>query len=382
MIRKIVLPALVVAISIGGAMTLMATSPSLEPNTPEPIPTVVRIMDVAPHSVTMSVASQGSVNPNVESQLIPEVSGRIVWMSPALVAGGRFTIDEPLLRLDDQDLRSALQRARANLTRAQAEHQHTRFEHQRLKSLGTRQLASRSQIENALRAYRIAQASLQDATAAHDQAKRDLARSEIKAPFSGLVRAEQVDIGQFIGRGNPIATIYATDIVEVRLPIADQQLAFLNLPLDMQGLLPEGSRPQVTLKADYAGRKLSWHGEIVRTEAEIDMKSRMVHVVARVSNAEQTTPLSVGLFVKAEIAGRTADDVVELPRSALRDNNQVLIVDEENRLRFRTVETLRLFEDKVLISGGLAAGERVCVSPLQTVIEGMPVDPTPGEKEA
>ena len=132
------------------------------------------------------------------------------------------------------------------------------------------------------------------------------------------MRSEQVDIGQFVTRGSAIATIYATEVVEVRLPIADQQLAFLNLPINTQGLLAPQLRPRVTLSADYAGQALTWHGEIVRTEAEIDMKSRMVHVVARVANADQATPLSVGLFVKAEIAGRTADDIVELPRSALR----------------------------------------------------------------
>ena len=185
MIRKVILPLLVVAISVGAAMTLMATSPTLEPNTPAPIPTSVRVMDVVPHSVTMSVQSQGSVNPNVESQLIPEVSGRIVWMSPAMVTGGHFNSGESLVRLDDRDLRSSLQRARANLTRAQAEHQHTRFEHQRLESLSSRQLASRSQIENALRAYRIAQATLQDATAAHEQAQRDLSRDRDQGAFRG-----------------------------------------------------------------------------------------------------------------------------------------------------------------------------------------------------
>ena len=87
----------------------------------------------------------------------------------------------------------------------------------------------------------------------------------------------------------------------------------------------------------------------------------------------------MGLFVRAEIQGRTAENIIELPRSALRDNNQVLVVDAENRLRFRTVEPLRLFEDKVLIATGLDAGERVCLSPIQTVIDGMPVDPTGAE---
>ena len=375
MIQKFIFPVLVLVMAIVAAMVLMANSPSLDPNIPEPIPTVVRVTAVTPGSVTLTVNSQGSVNPNVETQLIPEVSGQVIWMSPALVAGGRFGVGDALLRLDDQDLISALERADASRSRAEAEHQHADFEYQRLESLGERQLASRSQIENALRTFRIAQASLQESVAIHDQAQRDLSRTEIQAPFSGLVRNEKVDIGQFVGRGNSIATIYATDIVEVRLPIADQQLAFLQLPIDMQGLLPPEVRPHVELSANYAGRSLIWEGEIIRTEAEIDTRSRMVHVVARIDNRIQHTPLSVGLFVNGEITGRTAENIIELPRSALRGNDRVLVVDDSNRLRFRKVELLRLFQDKVLISSGLTQGERVCLSPIQTVIDGMPVDP-------
>ncbi|MCZ6889033.1 MAG: efflux RND transporter periplasmic adaptor subunit [Gammaproteobacteria bacterium] len=375
MMKKVLIPALVIVASIFGAMTLMATAPKLTPSSREPIPTTVRVTTVEPQRIRLSVSSQGTVNPSIESQLIPEVSGRVVWMSPALVAGGYFQEGDPLLRLDDQDLRASVARAEATLTRAKAEHQHAGFEYQRLNSLGSRQLASRSQIENSLRGFRIAQAAQQDAEVAFQQAKRDLDRGEIRAPFTGLVRSKKVDIGQFIARGNSIATIYATDIVEIRLPIADAQLAYLNLPLAHRGQLPEELRPTVTLSADYAGRQLNWHGFIVRSEAEIDMKSRMVTVVARVVNSEQENPLSVGLFVNAEIEGVVADNVIELPRNALRNGNRVLIVDDDNRLFYRNIVPLRLYRDKVLIREGLNAGDRVCLSPLQTVIEGMRVKP-------
>ena len=168
---------------------------------------------------------------------------------------------------------------------------------------------------------------------------------------------------------------YAGDQAEVRLPIADRQLAFLNLPVGIRGELPPELQPAVTLTAEFAGQALSWRGRIVRTEAQIDTMSRMVHVVARVDNDDQDSPLAVGLFVSAEIEGLTAEDVVVLPRSALRAGNRVLVVDAEDRLHYRDVEPLRLYQDDVLIRAGLAAGERVCVSPIQTVVEGMPVKP-------
>jgi RND family efflux transporter MFP subunit len=340
------------------------------------------VQEVTPEPIQLTVHSQGTVVPNTESELIPEVSGRVVWISPSLVNGGYFKAGESLLRLEDNDYRSTLERAQSSLTRAEAEYEHARFEYQRLKSLEDRQLASRSQIENQLRAYRVAEASLRDARAAFDQASRDVARTDIKAPFEGLVRQESVDIGQFVSRGAPVATIYADDQAEVRLPIADRQLAFLNVPLGQRGELPAEQQPNVTLTAEYAGRTLTWNGKIVRTEAQIDTSSRMVHVVARVSNADQEVPLNVGLFVNAEIEGLLVDDVVVLPRNALRNGDRVLVVDADNTLHFRDIEPLRLYRDEVIVKSGLAAGERVCVSPLQTAIEGMAVKPVAAGKDA
>ena len=375
MLRRLIVPGVILLISVFGGVTLLATSPHLEPSVPEPVAATVRVLEVAPRSVQLTVRSQGTVAPNTESELIPEVSGRVSWISPSLVNGGTFERGDVLLRLEDQDYRSALARAEAALARAEAEQEHARYEFQRLESLETRQLVSRSALENALRVLRVAEATVQDSRAALDQARRDLARTEVRAPFTGLVRRESVDIGQFVGRGASVATLYASADAEVRLPIADRQLAFLNLPVGIRGELPEALQPAVTLTARYAGRELSWEGRIVRTEAQIDTASRMVHVVARVRNDPAEAPLSVGLFVNAEIDGLTAPDVVVLPRSALRNGNQVLVVDAEDRLRLRSVEPLRQYQDEVLIQSGLNAGERVCVSPLQTVVDGMPVNP-------
>ncbi|NIP13567.1 MAG: efflux RND transporter periplasmic adaptor subunit [Pseudomonadales bacterium] len=375
MMKKLFVPGLVILASIFGAVTLMATAPELKPNAIEPLATTVRVVEVVPQAIRLTVHSQGTVVPNTESELIPEVSGRVEWISPSLVNGGYFERGEVLLRLEATDYRSALTRADAHLDRAEAEFEHAQYEYQRLKSLEARQLASKSQMENSLRASRVAKASLQEARAAIEQAKRDLERTALTAPFDGLVRREAVDVGQFVSRGAPVATVYASDQAEVRLPIADRQLAFLNLPVDHRGELPAEQQPLVTLRAEYAGRSLLWEGTIVRTEAQIDTASRMVHVVARVSNVEQPVPLNVGLFVNAEIEGLLADDIVVLPRTALRNGNRVLVVDSENSLRFRDIEPLRLYKDEVLVQAGLAAGERVCVSPLQTAIEGMPVQP-------
>jgi multidrug efflux pump subunit AcrA (membrane-fusion protein) len=192
------------------------------------------------------------------------------------------------------------------------------------------------------------------------------------------VREERVDVGQFVARGAPLVTLYAVDYAEVRLPVPDRELSYLDLPLAFTD--PAGREgPLVELGAEFAGRAHTWQGRIVRTEGEIDPRSRTVNVVARVedpygrASAERGVPLAVGLFVEAAIQGREVSDAVVLPRTALRDSQQVIVVDDESRLRFRRVDVLRVQGDEVVIGEGLSTGERVCISPLVAPVEGMSV---------
>ena len=385
---KVVAPIAVVGCAIVGAVVIVTTSERLQPSQPEPVAPAVRTIVAEPQAVVMTVSTQGTVSPRTETALVPEVSGNVVWISPNLVAGGYFEAGEPLLRIDDRDYVAAVERARANVNRSEAEQEFAAFELQRLEEIEARQLISRSEVEAGMRAARVAEATLDDARVALEQAERDLARTEIFAPFPGFVRNEQTDPGQFISRGATIANIYAADYVEVRLPIADQQLAYLDLPLTQRGELAEATAPTVTLSANFAGTDFEWSGRIVRTEAEIDSRSRMIQAVARVSAADlsgsgpESLPPPVGLFVNAEIEGRSADDVVVIPRAAIRNASEVLVVDKENRLRYRSVELLRVYGEDAYISAGIENGELICISPLQAVVDGMLVEPVLEREEA
>ncbi len=359
------------------AYGLVVTAPQPAQVEPEEIATSIRVVEVERERIQLTVTSQGSVVPHTESELIPEVNGRVQWVSPNLVAGGYFKKDEVLLKLDDRDHKSTVARSQAALTRARAEEELSRFELARMEELVKKKLTSQSNLESVQRNHRIAQAALQDAKIGLEQARRDLWRTEIRAPYDGLVRTERVDLGQYISRGQSIASIYASQSVEVRLPVADRQLAYLNLPLGHRGELAKELAPDVLLFTDYGGTHYEWHGKLVRTEAEIDSKSRMVTAVVRVENKEgaKQPALPIGLFVNAEIKGRWVDNVITLPRAAVRNQNQVLIVDAENRLRFKTVEVMRFANDEVLITDGLDDGSIVNISPIQTVIDGMRVAP-------
>lgn len=373
MIRVLLIPGLVVLVAILGAGALMATAPELDPQAPAPVAPAVRVLTVHPSTTQLFVHSQGTVEPRTESALIPEVAGRIEWISPALVSGGTFAAGETLLRIEAADYEAALAQARAALAQAEAEAANARFEYERRVALQDRKLVSRSDVEATERRLKVAEAARSSAASGIERARRDLERTRIASPFAGIVRSESVDVGQFVKRGDAVATLYATDAVEIRLPIADDQLAYLDLSLAARGDLDPAAAPDVSLSARFAGRDYRWQGEIVRTEGEIDPRSRMVHVVARVDDADP--PLPVGLFVDAVIAGTQVDGVIRLPRSALRDGGRVLVVDGADRLQFRDIEALRFYQDEVIVAGGLADGDRVCISPIQTVVEGMAVQP-------
>ncbi|MBP6683419.1 MAG: efflux RND transporter periplasmic adaptor subunit [Halioglobus sp.] len=372
--KKLVYPILVLAVGIGIAVLIALNAPRPTPDDYKPLLATVRVIKVKPQAEYLTVTSQGTVEPRSQSELIPEVSGRAVWISPSLVGGGSFARDEVLLRIDDADYRSALVRAEAALKRAGVEQDFAADELKRVESLRGKNLTSQQQLDNVRRAAAVADANLSESQAAVDQARRDLQRTELKAPFDGLVREEHVDLGQFVTRGQNIGTIYATDYVEVRLPIAADQLVYLGLPLSTRGQIPENLRPPVTVAADFGNTRLLWEGELIRAEAEFDARTRMLSGIARL-RTDSALPLPVGMFVQAQIRGRRAENIVRLPRSAMRDNNQVMVIDRDNRLHFRQVSILRLEHDDMLVDGGLQAGELVCVSALQTVVEGMLVNP-------
>jgi RND family efflux transporter MFP subunit len=357
------------------AYGLVKTAPVPEKFTPKELAISIRALEVNRERIRLEVRSQGSVMPYKESELTPEVNGRISWMSPNLLPGGYFSKDEVLLKIDDRDYRSNVARSRATLSRTMAEEELAGFELTRMRELVKKRLTSQSSLEKALRNHKISAAALQDSKIALDQAVRDLQRTEIRAPYEGLVRSEKVDLGQYISRGMNIASIYAAESAEVRLPLADKQLAYLDLTLGQRGELTDEVAPEVLLSTDYGGKHYEWTGKLVRTEAEIDSKSRMVTAVVRVNNKDNIgqPDIPIGLFVNAKIKGRWAEDIVTIPRAALRGQNKVLVV-KDSHIHFRSVQIMRFENDDVLVSKGLESGEIVNISPLQTVVEGMRVE--------
>ena len=298
------LPLFVLLAGFLAAAALIVSGPKIEPQPSRNIAPLVRIVEANPGKHRFVVTTQGTVSPRTESDLIPEVDGRVITMSPALVSGGFFTKGDVLLEIDPLDYEVALEQARANLARAESDLNNENKNHVRQMDLIDRGAISDAEIDNSENRVAIAEAVLREATARLARAERDLSRTRVIAPYNGRVRSERVDLGQFVRRGEAIGTLYAVDYAEVRLPIPNIDLGFLDLPLNVAGNELTNIVP-VKLRTEFAGVQQSWDGRIVRTEGELDPATRMVQVVASVASpydqASNRAPLAVGLFVEAEM---------------------------------------------------------------------------------
>ena len=370
---KALAPVLVLCAGLLATTGLVAIEPRNEPREiAERLQTVaVTIAEAQP--VQLHVRAQGTVEPRLETELVVEVSGRVVWISTALEAGGTFVAGEPLLRIDARDFESALERARAGVERAASEHRLAHATEVRRKTLHDVGATSPAALDEAESRAGVAAATLREARAALAEAELDLERTEVRAPFDGRVRSPAVSVGMFASRGTAAARVYSSDAVEVRLPIPSDDLAFLDL-----GAPGTDEAPHVILTGHFAGRTQRWQGRLVRTEGVLDARTRMLVAVARVDldpNGEDAQ-LPVGLFVEAEIEGRRVASAFDLPRAALRGEDQLLLIDaESSTVHLRQVEVLRAIGDRILVGAGIEEGEQVASRALAMLVEGMEVRP-------
>lgn len=386
--KRILLPFVILLAGAAIAYGLYHSRPEVETAPRLAVAPLVRVLTVDSQAITLDVGAQGTVLPRTQIQLTSRVAGEVRAVAKSFEVGGFFRRGEVLVRLDDRDYELTVRRAKAQV--AQAELQVAQQEAEaELAAEEWADLGEGDASPLTLRQPQLAQAKAALAAAQADLAKAelDLQRTRIIAPFAGRVRSKAVDRGQYVAPGTPLATIHAIDYAEVRLPVPDDQLTFLDLPFAFRdGTAKAG--PGVELRADFGGRTRRWQGRIVRSEGEVDTRTQMVSLVARVEdpygqpsadNAGDDDgtilrpPLTVGLFVDATIRGISRSQVTVLPRSALRGESQVLIVDDDDRLRYRDVEVIRTLGGEAFIGEGLRQGEKVCISPLDVVVDGMKV---------
>ncbi len=373
---KIVLPVLVLLAGITGAWAIIANRPVIESQAPQAEPPLVSVIRAEPQAVRLNVHSQGIVTPRTEIDWVAEVAGKVIRLDPDFVAGGFFEPGEELVSIDPRDYDQAIVAAEAHLAETrrrlaqeEAEAEQAQSEWQALGegqpsplTLHVPQLAE-------------ARAKLKAAEAGLAKARLQRSRCELRAPFAGRVRSRQVGLGQYVQPGEKLARLYATDVAEVRLPVATDQLAYLDLALGRsngQGMV--GSK--VTFTTELGGTEQRWEGRIMRSEGTVDEATGLLHLVAEVRepySRKYPQPLLAGLFVKAEIEGRIQDQLFVLPPGAVSAAQEAMLVDGHQRLHIRRLDVLRHEPDRVLVKSGLAEGDQVVVSGVQVPVEGMRV---------
>ena len=352
--------------------------------TPSPVvftPPAVEVAELKRVDFPPQVSSQGTVEAATALRLVSEVDGRVVTVSPSLKGGGYFDRDELLVAIDPRDYRLAVTRGEAQVASAQlrlatveAEAAVATKDWEELGRPGepSALLLRRPQLAEARSALAAAEADL-------EKAKLDLSRTRIVAPFKGRVRMATAEVGQFVRRGEEVASVFGIERVEVRLPLPLAEMEFLDLPSERTPRAFQENPVQVTLTGRIGRRDHEWFGEVVRVDGEVDRLSRMTSVIVAVDDpytVGATTgapPLRVGMFVKATLRGRIAKGVYVLPRTAVRAEAQALAVDREGRLRYRELEILRRDRSQVVVESGFESGDRLCLSTVDIPQDGMPV---------
>ena len=370
---KVILPILILLAAAGITATLVILQPEAAEVTPVRPVTSVEVITVQPQSVQLTVKSQGTLLPTTETDLIAEVTGRVIEVSQAFNVGNRFRKGELLIKIDPADYEAAVANAAAELANAQLTLAQEEAQAEQA-AADWQALGDGEASELTLRKPQLAQAKARIASAEANlkRARRDLQRTQITAPFDGVVLMKQADIGQFVtaSPGNPLGRIYSTQSAEVRLPITEKEAS----------LLDQRSKRQrfVTLKQNKNGTEAVWKAPLIRIEDNVDPNSRLLYAVARVTAPFDTAPeqaaLRRGTFLHAEIEGRGLTGAYVLPRYALRGSDSVYILSDSDTLVTRTVTILQSDTQEVVITAGLNPGERVAISPIAYYVENMPVE--------
>jgi RND family efflux transporter MFP subunit len=366
---SVVIPLIILVIVIVAAIGLASARKPPEKKAEVRLPLLVEVVPVQPQQVTYQIKSQGAVSAKQQTSLVSEVNGRLVRLADVFVEGGFFQAGELLAQIEPADYVTNVKATEATLANAQAaleeekarvrvaEEDWRSFQAGKAPALGLR----RPQLASALARVRSAEADV-------ERAKRELQRTEIRAPYAGIVQNRAVDLGQFVSRGNVLGTIMGTDVAEVRLPLTDHDLAYLDL----------AAQPAVTLSAEVAGQQLQWQARLVRTEGVLDERSRVIYAVAEVTDPYQLTshslqPLRFGRFVQASIQGHQMQQVTVVPRHLLRPGNELLVVDSASTLQLRQVQLDRTDEQQAFINSGFRAGDQILISPVTNPLPGLKV---------
>ncbi|ALO35999.1 RND transporter [Colwellia sp. MT41] len=372
--KQIIIPIVILATGIAAMVGFSSMKKPPEEKEQVDNTPIVAVEKISVAPMTLEVNSYGMVKPKYETELIAQVNGEIVELSAVFVRGGFVKKGQLLARIDPSDYQAALLDAQASMASARAALE-KEMAQGKVAEREWKQIENSSPTELSLRKPQLAQelARVKSAQASVLRAKRNLERTEIRSPYDALIDSRNVGLGSFVGVGSKIGHVLGTAVAEIRLPVADNQLAFLTKTAVTQ----QGVNAPVNLIGTYAGQSTQWQAHISRSEGIIDSQSRMSYLVAEINdpyllNSGNTTgvPLRFGSYVNAKIKGYDISQATLIPRY-LVVNGKVALLDSESKLHYVVIDIVRQQGSHVVVANGLADGDQLIVSALDYPVDGM-----------
>lgn len=383
--RKFILSPIVLAGLVWFAWHLIQLRPEPKPKEITREAPYVEVVVAESKSMPSTIESHGVVRPHTRTTLIAEVPGIVEGVAPfqdaeqapSFRAGGFFKKNDLLVKIEEVDLLSSVAEAKANVSRAELQLvQERELAGQAKSEWGDRDWSKAPELVRRLPQIRKAEAEINSAQARLKQAQKNLDRTRVLAPFDGRIIRTMVDRGQRVGGGSSaaLAEVYALDAAEIDLSLSQKEISFLGF-VDGHS---NGSPIRVET-LDIEGNAVH-RGSLDRSQGMVDPKTRLTNFVARIdncfanpfSNPQVLSPLSLGQFVKLRLTGKKIHTFI-LADSAFRDLETILVVDQKNRLHPRKVEVLHRTNRQVWVGKGLKNGDRVCITPIEIISEGMKV---------
>ena len=367
---------------IAGATLIASALYMLGQVSPQPVeessPLDVNVQILTPIDYEITIKSTGTTRPITQTVLTSEVGGEVIYRSKKFSEGSSVISGEILAKIDDTDLQLQYKNALLQLASAEVQFAVQKAEAEIAQEAwekvgeGTAKelVAKKPQLKQAKAALEVAKAQV-------DSAEKKLNKTEISAPYTGRIQNINIDLGSTILPGQPVGSMYTSNEIEVTLSVKDSDLQFLDIPMDGRKLNPD-QKSLVIIKSLYKGKMQEWEGNLERVDGVIDPMTRMIKLIANFKNnfIEDSQPiLPIGLFVEAEISGKTLMDVFIVPNTALTPNGELLVVNKDNELEIRKVNIITKTKDYILVQEGMMPGERIVVSKLSIATNGMLVNP-------
>ncbi|MFT6407067.1 MAG: RND family efflux transporter MFP subunit [Arenicella sp.] len=366
-------------------VALKALKPETEKEETAKLPLMVRTVDALHKEQVVFSTFQGEVRAKTDIQLVTQVTGKVTAVSDKFIEGGEFKAGETLLQIDDADYLVALKSAQASVASAEVDVD-IELATSATNKREWRELQGKP-IEEA-NPLRLNMPQIDRANARLDAAKAELAaarlnynRTKISAPFDGRIMSKSAELGQFMSRGSSIGRVFATQTMEVRIPMTDVQISELGLTLGYSSRASgtKGLPAKVTMV--FGTEQRLWQGFVKSVDASVDSTTRLFFATVAVEKplelqSAQSVPLVPGLFVDVQLSSPNKLSGLEVPRTALRNGNQVYVY-EDQKLRLKNVKTVYTSREMVILSederSDLVLGDSVIVSPVPGAYEGMPV---------